>query len=241
VRRLRLERAAHQLKFSAQSVTEIALSAGYETHESFTRAFGAMFGMPPSEFREMRRSVAGPPAPTEVHFSPDDLPREFQPFQPGGSPMQVRIERVSPMHVAFMRHVGPYNQVGTTWGKLMSWAGPRGLLGPHMKIIGLVHDDPEVTPPDKIRYDACLVVGEHLKPQGEVAVQEIAGGEYAIATHRGPYDRLGQTYARLCGEWLPASGREAGDRPCFEVYRNSPQNARPEDLLTDIYMPLSEK
>lgn len=155
--------------------------------------------------------------------------------------MEVRIERIQPMRLAFVRHVGPYPEVGVAWGKLMSWAGRRGLLGPRTKILGIVHDDPEVTPPDKVRYDACLVVDARVEPEGEVGVQEIPTGEYAVTTHHGPYERLGETYARLCGEWLPPSGREPTDRPCFEVYRNSPQNTRPEDLLTDICMPLKEK
>ncbi len=38
-RRLRLERAAHRLANGNASVTSIAFDAGYETHESFTRAF----------------------------------------------------------------------------------------------------------------------------------------------------------------------------------------------------------
>src|SRR5262249_26256763 len=48
VRRLRLERAARCLKQESRPVTEIALQAGFETHESFTRAFTAMFGESPS-------------------------------------------------------------------------------------------------------------------------------------------------------------------------------------------------
>ena len=152
--------------------------------------------------------------------------------------MEVRIEQLQPMRVAFMRHVGPYDQVGETWAKLMAWAGPRELLGPHTKVIGIVHDDPEVTPPEKIRYDACFAVGEQVKLEGDVGIQEIAGGDYAVTTHRGPYDSLGQTYARLCGEWLPGSGREVRSIPAFEMYHNTPQSTAREDLLTDIYIPL---
>src|SRR5580704_17212537 len=48
IRRLRLERAAHRLKFTDLPVTRIAFEAGYETHEAFTRAFGSMFGLAPS-------------------------------------------------------------------------------------------------------------------------------------------------------------------------------------------------
>lgn len=47
IRRLRLERAAVQLKRSDASVTMIAFDAGYETHEAFTRAFKAMTGIAP--------------------------------------------------------------------------------------------------------------------------------------------------------------------------------------------------
>ena len=58
IRRLRLERAARHLKQLADPITQIALQAGFETHESFTRAFGAMFGVSPSSFR-----AAHKPAP----------------------------------------------------------------------------------------------------------------------------------------------------------------------------------
>ena len=51
IRRLRLERAAQRLKLQDRSVTDIAFEAGYESHEAFTRAFHAMFGMAPLQFR----------------------------------------------------------------------------------------------------------------------------------------------------------------------------------------------
>lgn len=105
----------------------------------------------------------------------------------------------------------------------------------------ICHDDPEVTPPDKIRYDACIPVGNTFEATGHVGVQGIAGGEYAVYTHRGPYSQLGESYAKLCGQWLPASGREPGSTPCFEIYRNSPQNTPPDQLITDIYLPLQPR
>lgn len=238
IRRLRLERAAHQLKFTAQLVTLIAFDAGYETHEAFTRAFHSMFDESPSQFRETHRALPFRRVASGVHFVENGQLQDFQPSQTGGQAMDVRIERVAPMRVAFVRHVGPYNQVGAAWTRLMSWAGPKGLLARRPTILGIVHDDPEVTPPEKVRYDACLAVDERVKPEGDIGVQEVRGGEYAVTTHHGPYDKLGDTYARLCGEWLPASGREAGSAPGFEMYRNSPQDTPPAELLTDIYIPL---
>ena len=107
--------------------------------------------------------------------------------------------------------------------------------------LGISHDDPDVTPADKIRYDACISVDESFQPEGEVGVQGIEGGEYAVVTHRGPYEKLSETYAWICGKWLPGSGRELRPTPGFELYRNSPQDTAPEDLVTDIHLPLEPK
>jgi AraC family transcriptional regulator len=52
IRRLRLERAAHRLKVGSTPIVEVALEAGYGSHEAFTRAFTRTFGTSPSEFRE---------------------------------------------------------------------------------------------------------------------------------------------------------------------------------------------
>jgi AraC family transcriptional regulator len=238
VRRLRLERAAQRLKHTDQPVTRIAFDAGYETHESFTRAFRAMFDQSPSQFREAHRPVQVPQVASGIHYAADGRVEDFQPVHTGESPMDVKIERIKPMRVAFVRHTGPYDQVGETWGRLCAWAGPRGLLGPQTVFFGMCYDDPMVTPPDKIRYDACVTVGEGTQPEGDVGVQEIGAGDYAVTTHRGPYDKLGETYARLCGEWLPGSGRELASSPSIEMYRNSPQDTAPEDLVTDVYLPL---
>jgi AraC family transcriptional regulator len=107
--------------------------------------------------------------------------------------------------------------------------------------MGVCWDDPEVTSPEKIRYDCCITVGDSFTAEGEVSVQTVEGGEYAVATHRGPYETLGTLYRWLYGSWLPTSGREPRHAPPFEVYRNSPMTAAPPDLLTDICVPLKAR
>ena len=72
--------------------------------------------------------------------------------------MEVRIEHVEPMRVAFVRHVGPYHEVNVAWERLCMQLGKDGLLGPGTRFIGICYDDPEVTPPEKVRYDACVTV-----------------------------------------------------------------------------------
>lgn len=242
IRRIRLERAATRLKHSEASVTRIAFEAGYETHESFTRSFRSHFGESPSDYRQSKR-IEWPPAPSRVHFTPDGRVTDYAVAAKEKGNMNVEIKTIPPMHVAFIRHVGPYLSVGRVWERLCSWAGSKGLFGarsggPALEMLGVSHDDPEVTPPDQLRYDACITVSELVQAQGEVGVQDVGGGEYAVFRHVGPYEKLNETYHAFCAGWLPTSGRELRTGPALEMYRNSPMNASPDQLITDICMPL---
>ena len=78
-----------------------------------------------------------------------------------------------------------------------------------------------------------------MQAEDGVEVQEVAGGRYAVATHRGSYAKLGETYGGLMEEWLPDSRLElAEDRPTLEIYRNDPQQTPVDDLLTDVHVPV---
>ena len=72
VRRLRLERAAQRLSYEPTSVTEVAFDAGYNSHEAFTRAFRARFGVPPRDYRERHR-IASADGPFELRDQPEHL------------------------------------------------------------------------------------------------------------------------------------------------------------------------
>ena len=223
VRRLRLERAAQHLKVPERPVTDIAFEAGYESHEAFTRAFHAMFGMSPSEFRDRR-------------LAPDPSGRQPPVY---GPPPPVEIKTLPPQPIVFLRHVGPYDQVSATWSRLAMWAGMRGLIGPASRFLGISWDDPEITQPDKLRYDAAITLSRPVQPEGDIGVTELGGGDYATLLHKGPYENLSATYREIFGGWLPASGRELRNVPCFELYLNTPQTTRPEELLTMIHVPLA--
>ncbi len=232
VRRLRLDWSANRLKHSERSVTDLAFQAGYDSLEAFTRAFRQRFGVAPSHYRTLQRP--------DIPISVSEMDADSWPRMDKGAVMNVEIVRLDPRRVAFVRHVGPYDQCEPAWGKLCGWAGPAGLLGPQTVMLGLCHDDPEVTQPERIRYDACLPVGPEVGPAGEVGIQEVAGGDYAKALHKGPFDQLKDTYAWVCGQWLPTKDREMRNLPSIEVYLNDPNETPAEELLVEIYVPLED-
>src|SRR5262245_58455522 len=119
------------------------------------------------------------------------------------NPPATKIETHQPRRVQFLRHVGPYMEVGPTWQKLMGYAFRKGLVQSGPLVLGICHDDPEVTPADNLRYDCALTVADSVGPEGEFGIQTIDGGDFAVARHLGPYENLKQSYQWLFGVWLP--------------------------------------
>jgi AraC family transcriptional regulator len=222
VRRLRLERAAQQLRSTDRTVIDIALDAGYEAHESFTRAFSEVFDMPPSEFRKTH----------DASYSSRRSP---------GGPSRLsnfRIQHFDTLRVVYLRHVGPYDEVGKTWSRFVPWAMSQGLFGFGSRMLGISYDDPEITAPDKLRYDAALVVTRPVAPSGEFGVQELPAGDYAVALHTGPYQYLGDSYAELAGKLLPSTQHELRSAPALEFYLNYPGMTPEDQLQTEICLPI---
>ena len=150
--------------------------------------------------------------------------------------MEIRIETIGEIEVARVRHVGPYNEVGRCFEHLFEWAASVG--GRPGRVFNLSYDDPDTVAPESLRSDACLELRTNVPPPPDITVDTLAAGRYAIYTHRGPYDGILEAYRRLFSLWLPQSGEEVDDRPCMEIYRNSPLDTPPAELLTDLCLPL---
>ena len=68
-RRVLLERAAYRLVTTRAGVLDVAIEAGYGSHEAFTRAFSRAYGVAPRDFRARPRQIRLD-APNDVHFHP---------------------------------------------------------------------------------------------------------------------------------------------------------------------------
>jgi AraC family transcriptional regulator len=253
VRRLRLERAAMELRSSAQPVIQVALDAGYEAHAAFTRAFKAAYGASPSAFRRATEPIAIRAAPSGVHYRPGVPLTTFNTNHLTTKIMKVIIKKIKPLRVAYLRHVGPYEGVGQTWNDLTARLAADQRLRQRsvFQCIGIGHDDPAVTPAAELRFDACITVAGDYEPQPPVAVQTIAGGDYAVAVAKNcptgkikdSFPDVRDAYQYLYGKWLARSSRELRPAPAFmmsEGARNTVASGkRPMDI--HIYMPLQPK
>jgi AraC family transcriptional regulator len=237
-RRLRLERAAWQLAKSDRAVTAVAFDAGYEAHEAFTRAFRTAYATSPSGFRERRYPRIELAASCGIHFAPDGAMRAFTPRDSGGRTMDVTIEQRPELRVGAVRHVGPYNQIPNAFAKLGDIVRAANLPEKPGEMLAIYYDDPETTPANELESDAALAFDPSTKLPEGLNEHHIRGGRYARTTHIGPYEELGDTWARFMGEWLPSSGNRLADGPSYEVYRNTPMTVPKEQLRTDLYLPI---
>ncbi len=226
VRRLRLERAATRIAFTGDSITDTALAVGYETPAAFARAFRERFGVSPSEFRSQQRttipSFAGNPTDMELRI------------------MKPEMREIQETNVLFVRKTGAYNKAASpAWEALMGFAYKNRLMSDETEMIGIGHDDPAITVEENIRYDACITFTGEVKPEGEVGIQLISGGRYAVFLHKGAYAELKEVYRSIFAGWLTSSGCTLGERPVFEKYLNrDPRRTKPENLRTEIWIPV---
>lgn len=252
VNRQRLELAAAYLKHSPErSITDIALSCGFSSSSNFARAFKKHFGVNASRFRDNRKSKIrqtksniGEDSPPQNGYTPpvDDTINDSQIRRL--EEMEAEIKQLPAYRVAYIRVMDGYNteKIGPAFSNILKWAKARDLMGPDTLVIGIGLDDPEVTPADKCRYDACVTVPDGTAGEGEVGVYDIPTGKYAISRITGEYvnisKNIGPAWRELYGNWLPDSGYQPDDRPCLELYVESEEECKAGKYVIDLCVPI---
>lgn len=238
VRRLRLERAAWQIRKTDTSISEIAVDSGYATHEAFTKAFQSEFKVSPSQFRLGDRDCCGIRSPNNLHYF-DGSFTLLNLVDHGDISMQTDIVELPPRRVACLRHKGAYNQIGNAFQQLGPKAGSLGLYSnPDAKGIAVYLDDPETKPEAELNSVAGIFVTDDANI-GDLEEFRIEGGKFFRAEFVGHYSGLGQAWGAVCGKLIPEAGLQFRNGDCFEVYLNDCADTAPDDLRTDIYVPIA--
>jgi AraC family transcriptional regulator len=121
----------------------------------------------------------------------------------------------------------------------MGFAYKNRLMSSETQSIGIGNADPTITPEENLRYDACITFTGDVQLTGEIEVQTIAGGRYAVFLHKGAYTGLSDVYRSIYAGWLPGSGCTLRESSCFEKYLNrDPRRTKPENLRTEIWIPV---
>ncbi len=226
IRWLRLKRAAHQLIVDKrQSIIKIAIDAGFESQEAFSRAFKQTCGMSPGQFRQKSgwQFFENPP---------------YQFLKQEDMKVNVTIKNLNARRLAVLEHRGDPNQVGESVNKLIHWAKaqPFNLKPKAGEAFGFGYDDPKLTPAADFRFDLAITIPEQLTVKGEVIERRLPAGRYAVALHKGSRENIGETVYAMYRDWLPHSGEQLADLPCIFCYYNFEHEVAETELLTECWL-----
>jgi len=248
IQRLRLERSAVMLGNPLISITEIALECGFSSSASFARAFRRHFGVSASEFRSNYSKIKGKNGKANGNIGEDStssLGYDMQAFSQNINlnqeemEMKVEIKTLPNYHVAYIRNMGYNEKIEPTWRRLEKWVRAHDLLNDSTVSIGVSYDDESITPPDKCRYEACMTVPETTKPDGEVGINDLPGGKFVLYRLEGDFKDIQkiikQGFKDVFRNWLPASGFQPDDKPCYELYHDPGEKGK---FSADLAIPV---
>ena len=230
----RMKRASYRLAYrGAQSVTDIAMDAGYDAPDAFARAFRQRFGQSPSSFRKSPDWE-----PWLAAFGPLNNARSKL-MQKTFTQNDVTIRDVSPTAVAIMEHRGDPATIGATIQRFIAWRKATGLPPKTCPTFNVFHSDPRTTPPAEYRMDLCVGTDRPIVANGErIEAGTIPGGRCAVLRVVGNTDNLEPAALYLYRDWLPASGEEARDFPLYcqrlAFFPEVPEH----EAIAELFLPL---
>lgn len=263
--RIRVEKAAAMLLNNPKkSVTEIAFDCGFSGSAPFARSFKTVFNMSATDWRNK-----GWPDSKKCKTDSKDCKTigkigkafdvsSYYIEDVNNNPQiwriqmkeklkrietEIAVEEMDDMHVAYIRHIGPYKGDSKLFeglfNKLFTWAGPRGLMsGPDLKVMAVYHDDPEITDEEKLRTSVCIFVPKNTEVGGEIGKMTIPKGKYARGKFEIAIDEFQAAWDTICGGWFPESGYQPADGLCYESYRNDPKDHPEGKHIVEIFIPV---
>lgn len=242
--RLRLGRAAAMLLAGKDSVLDVALSCGFQSHEAFIRAFRRRFGMTPSAYRA--RGFSAGPARDHAALVDKIGPciGLYHSSEDGRSPQMaysIVKKELSPQPVLVVRRRIPRSAIAATIGEalphIFNYAQQKGIAFAGLPFTrytefgaGLITIEPGM----RIADPNSKAVSE-----GEVIAVTLPGGPAAVTTHTGPYDTLSDAYAAI-EQWIESQGLKSAGAP-WECYVTDPTDVPdPKDWKTEVYWPLAQ-
>jgi AraC family transcriptional regulator len=232
----RMKRASHRLADkNGQSVTEIALEAGYDAPDAFARAFRRRFGQSPSSFRKSPDW-----APWFAAFRPLDKARNMlmqTPFKQD----DVTIRDMPPTPVAILEHRGDPATLGASIERFIAWRKAAGLSPLNSPTFTVFRSERRPAVLSDYGIDLCVGTDRPIAPEdGVMKAGIIPGGRCAILRVTHDTHNLELPALFLYRDWLPASGEEARDFPIYcQRHLSFPKDGPAQDGVADLFLPLA--
>lgn len=233
VRNRRLTLAAQELAMAKTRVIDVALKFGYDTPESFSKAFRRLHGVNPSTARESGVNLKAFPR-ISFHLSiKGDKDMDYKIVEKEAFAIVGKSIKVTTKNKQNLKLVSEFwrecCQKGIC-GELSTNAGELGLLGVCMDFRP---EDEEVT----------YMIGVE-KPQNKALTgfeeKEIPASTWAIFESVGPMPHaIQRVWDRIFSEWFPATGYEHSGGPEMEVY--PPGDSAAEDYQCEVWIPVIKK
>lgn len=220
VRRRRLTAAADDLRHTQRTVLDIALAYQFESHEAFTRAFSALLHQTPSGFRR-NRQIAW------VHTRPQLRLADLKSLSATKN-MNPQIISSPALHLVGLetRFIGAMSPEANNHEVIPAlfkkFFARRGELPPTTGDVtyGAANCLPESqrTREDELLYLVGIDVPRSTPIPDGMKVWEVPALKYALFQHKGPIERIDETYGFIYGTWLARSEYEQADGPSLERY-----------------------
>lgn len=233
LRRLRLVTALRMLQEDVEaSVTDIALSIGYDTAASFNKVFRKLLATTPGDFRKL-----GKDRQDEVIYA---LSRP-RPLKEITMNLTANFETVTrPLtHYVFLEKRGPFAEVAPPlWNDLMPLL--HGVDQPQIReYLGVSGIDKSRPGEDSMIYQAGVACTEEPEklPDG-LQHRAIKSGKYARFLLIGPYSQIWPAFDRI---FKTLADRKVELRPefCIENYLNDPRFTPEDKLQTELLIPIA--
>ncbi|HKV38246.1 MAG TPA: AraC family transcriptional regulator [Blastocatellia bacterium] len=214
--RLRLERAARLLRYSGQSLTDIALGCGFSSSATFSRAFRSGFDTSPSQFRksgEIKKSKI-----CKELFQKEDyiLPMSAEEKR---AAFPVRLVDFPERQVAYIRVTNAFemDRVLAALKTMIEWAKSQNVYT-QGTLFGMSVDDPHVTPKHLYRYEVCLASSSPFECIPGMSKLKMPAMRYATTRVSGDLRKVATATDFLFRGWLINSDYELEHAPGLEVF-----------------------
>ncbi len=246
VSRKRIEKVASVIMNGSEiPITELAYNYGFKSGSSFSRAFSSYYGISPTEFRKKGADIY-----SKICKVKSKNGKEYLTFEKYicridnikkwiSMNAQIEVKEMPELTIAYINHVGRFDQIGEVYGRLMKWAGPKGLLSsPQMKTITVYHDDPKVTEMSKVRQSAGITIDTNVKADGEVGTMAVDSGKFAVGRFEISVTGFEQAWNSMC-VWVAEGGYKVRDGKYYELYHNDHMEHPEQKFILDICIPVS--